>query len=120
MGAISDFIKSLADEDASSCYEVIKDPVDFYVKPIEVLRLDYTPVIMARLSWCNERGTGGRSRSAVVHAQSDKSGEILCGAKSKARWGGSRYFVDSDVTCSKCRKVAAGLSQSLRSSFGWL
>lgn len=124
MGSILDSL--LADRPPRPSYEVFDSPKDFELKPVNKY-LDYTPVVLIRMSWCNMNGTDGRSKKAVVHARCDRQignkqkGETLCGYKSKAKYGCEHYSVPQEITCPKCKKLTQELSESLIhiADYGW-
>jgi hypothetical protein len=105
----------------------VSDPSDFNLEPVKVIYQDYTPVQVLRMGWCNEKGTSGRSRKAVVHARCDRNigkrtkGELLCGYKSKAKYGGDLYPEDTVITCPKCLILSQDLKETMRRSeaYGW-
>lgn len=126
MGSLMDVLGSICD-DSRLPYEIVDHPSDFAREPVRIISRDYTPVQVMRMGWCNERGTGGRSRKAVIHAKCDRAigkrqkGDLLCGYKSKAKYGGDLFSVDADVNCPKCQQLALGLERSMRvdMAYGW-
>lgn len=119
MASLTDILSTLTREGPS--YYIDKpEPL----KPVAVL-FDYRPAIKIRVGWCNERGTEGRGRSAVIHALAEREmafgrakiaeGQPLCGFKSSSRHGKSDYSIrpGDEVTCPKCKDRAVGLSESI-------
>jgi hypothetical protein len=94
------------------------------LRPVSVV-FDYSPAIKIRVGWCNERGTDGKSRAALVHAIASRSlliegeaiakGEAICGFVSKSRYGKEDYSVcpGMPLTCSRCKQRALRLSESI-------
>lgn len=96
------------------------------LRPVDVI-FDYSPAVKIRLGWCNENGTDGKSRKALVHAIASRPTEIkgkaiakgqpICGFKSTSRYGKGDYSVcpRMPLTCAKCKQRAEGLSESILS-----
>lgn len=91
----------------------------FSLKPVDTI-LDYYPAQKIRIGWCNEKGTNGSSRKAVIHAIAERPiqvkhsmrepGDYLCGFKSTSKWGQNDFnFLVQKVSCLKCVKAIAEL-----------
>jgi hypothetical protein len=98
------------------------------LRPVDVI-FDYSPAVKIRVGWCNESGTDGRSRKALVHAIASRpieikgkaiaKGQPICGFSSASRYGKGDYSVRPrmPLTCAKCKQRAEGLSESILSSW---